>query len=139
MISKKEISDFLGGKDVPLADDIFVLPVLNLQTEKYYFIVLSPGDPKEATRLFLIDKTGGSLQLLQSATVRQMPSYSKPSTLITLEKKTATKGIAVWKPCRLSYSPFYPFWQIVEDNKVFFVDASNKVYSESEISKEAHG
>jgi hypothetical protein len=139
MISNKEITDFFKEKDIHLSGNISVLPVFNLQTEKYYFIVWSSDNLEKETKLFLIDKTSGSLQVLQSAAVRLVPSYSKPSTLDALEKKTGTTGIAVWKPCRLSYSPFYPFWKIVEDNKVLFIDANNKLYSENEISKETPG
>ena len=139
MISNKEIADFFKEKDIHLSGNISVLPVYNLQTEKYYSIVWSGENLEKEKKLFLIDKTDESLQLLQSAAVRIMPSYSKPSTLVALEKKTGTKGTAVWKPCRLSYSPFYPFWKIVEDNKVLFIDANNKLYSENEISKESPG
>ena len=139
MISKNELADFFKGKGIHLPGNISVLPVFNLQTEKYYFIVWSEENPEKETKLFLIDKIDDSLRLLQSAAVRQVPSYSKPSTLVTLEEKTGTKGIAVWKPCRLSFSPFYPFWKIVEDNKVLFIDANNKLHSEDEISKETSG
>ena len=139
MISNKEITDFFREKDINLSGNISVLPVFNLQTEKYYFIVWSGENLEKETKLFLIDKTDESLQLLQSAAVRQIPSYSKPSILIALEKKTGTTGMAVWKPCRLSYSPFYPFWKIIEDNKVLFIGANNKLYSDNEISKESPG
>lgn len=67
------------------------------------------------------------LRLLNPLKERYLQELPKPVAVLNAEN-TGGKIQLAWKPCRISYSPVYPFWKVEVNNKIFYVDTKNNVY-----------
>ncbi|MBC7873949.1 MAG: hypothetical protein H7Y01_08135 [Ferruginibacter sp.] len=138
MLSLSQIKEYLQKTGVEFSDPIAVYRVLHLLKNEYYNIVVIQDMELKSTRLYIINDTE-PVATEQSANVRVAPFYQKPEVVIEMEKESGNKGLLVWRPCLLSYSPFYPFWQINEGQLVFFANSDNKIFNADEISGFMHG
>ena len=82
-------------------------------TDYYYLVFFTPVGG--ALRGFIL---GADFSVRQSAVMDSAPDLSRPSSATRL----------VWKPCRVSYSPFYPFWEVGAPEGMRYVDLKGRVF-----------
>jgi hypothetical protein len=138
MLSAIQIINFFKTKDTITPEKIKVYRVLHLLTNEHYNIAVLSAVAQKDIQLFILNDEK-DIRIEQSAIVHQPPMYNKPEGLKKMEEETNTTGTMVWQPCRISYSPFYPFWKIKAGNEIVFFDTNNKKYSKEDISDAMHG
>ena len=111
------------GKIVP--DDLTMHKVLRLDSGQFYYLAFFRVMGARKTTLVVID--GNSFQFTHLAEADIMPNITKPKAVVHAEGQGGSSQL-VWRPCPISYSPLYPFWEVELNNGKYYVDTSNKIY-----------
>jgi hypothetical protein len=112
-----------SGSDVGTSDFTVQL-VSRPDTSDFYYLVILKADSGPVKGFIL----GPDLSIRQSAGMDQVPDLSKPPRVAELEKNTGTQVRLIWMPCEISFSPFYPFWEVRSDEKKVYVDLDNRFF-----------
>jgi hypothetical protein len=93
----------------------------------YYVIVF--GDSRKAVAVAAVD--AGSGEVLTSAALPGTGPHFTVDADKAVQKAALKKGARaelVWRPCRFSLSPLYPFWQVRSKTKTVYVDQRGVVW-----------
>jgi hypothetical protein len=92
----------------------------------YYLIVF--GDADAAIGAAAVDAM--SAEVLTSAVLPGVGPHVTVDTDNALQKAELTGAQAelVWRPCRVSLSPLYPFWQVRSGTETVYVDHQGVVW-----------
>jgi hypothetical protein len=93
----------------------------------YYIIVF--GDAPKAVAVAAVD--AGSGEVLTSAALPGTGPHLTVDADKAVQKAALKKGARaelVWKPCRFSLSPLYPFWQVSSETQTVYVDQQGVVW-----------
>ena len=106
------------------ADDFTVQLISRPDISDFYYLVILKADTGPLKGFIL----GPDFLIRQSAGMDKAPDLSKPARVSELEKNTGTKARLVWMPCEISFSPFYPFWEVDSGEKKVYVDLDNRLF-----------
>jgi hypothetical protein len=93
----------------------------------YYIIVF--GDARAAVAVAAVDAGNG--EVLISAVLPGTGPHLTVDADKALQKATFKKDARaelVWRPCRFSRSPLYPFWQVSSGTQTVYVDQQGVVW-----------
>jgi hypothetical protein len=113
-------------------NDPLLIKRLDLPEQAYYLVPWSKGE-----RISLIVEVDAVSGLMRSATpIPELAIHhflSQEEALEAVSRKfpgsTFGKPQMVWRPCRESSSPLYPFYEIPFDNATLFVDMKETIFT----------
>lgn len=96
--------------------------------EKVYYLIVF-GDPDATVAVAAVDAM--TAEVMTSAVLRAIGPHLTVDADQALQKARLAGSHAelVWRPCRASFSPLYPFWQISSGTETIYVDQQGKVWT----------
>ena len=107
-------------------DDLSIHKVLKLDSNQYYYLLSFTDKVRRIKKVLIMND--GSLEVTQSAEVRDAPIITTPAIVRDLGSSIEAQTQLVWQPSRISFSPYYPFWRVQSGTETFYVDMNNRVY-----------
>jgi hypothetical protein len=121
--------------DMTTTEDFSSHKILRIDLNGHYYLI-SFFDKKNGTIKVAI--INSNFEVSQFADVHQPLILKKPETVIAAESDGALIEL-VWRPCKISYSPFYPFWRVSAKDEIYYVDRGGKIYSATDLDKKRPG
>jgi hypothetical protein len=121
--------------DMAEIDDFSSHKILRIDLNGHYYLI-SFFDKR--SRMIKVVIVNSNFEVSQFADVQRSLMLEKPETVAAAESGGAIAEL-VWRPCKISYSPFYPFWQVSVRDEIYYVDFNGKIYSPTDLDKRRPG
>jgi len=109
--------------------------VLRIDSDEYYYLTSFYGEGNRTAKVVIVNS---NFKVTHFADVRQPLILEKPEAVTAAEAHGAI-GELVWKPCKISSSPFYPFWRVSLSDETYYANVDGKIYSETDLDKRRPG
>lgn len=97
--------------------------------EHYWLVAL--GVETSETAVAAVDATDGSLMSWANIGLLGRFSLLPPQEAAALTGQPGAQAIRlVWRPCRASYSPLYPLWEVQTAETTVYVNQQGQVWQE---------
>ena len=96
--------------------------------DKVYYLILF-GDAEATVAVAAVDAMSG--EMMTSAVLQGTGPHLTVDADQALQKSglTGARTELVWKPCRASLSPLYPFWQVSSGTETVYIDQQGAVWT----------
>ncbi len=109
--------------------------ILRIDSNVYYYLASFSDERNKRTKVVIVNS---NFEVTQFADVHQLLTLEKPEAVTAAERGGAIVEL-IWKPCKISYSPFYPFWRVSAGDEIYYVNLNGKHFSETDLDKKRPG
>src|SRR5262245_16775625 len=123
-LNKNQIREILESYfGIKIQTEIDYISVFRLDSGNFYYLTSFEKNGKiNLSIIYEYDHKVGEF-----AEVLYPLDFSKPIAVSNAQNLGGAVQL-VWKPCKISYSPFYPFWKVDLGNKSFYVDKDENIF-----------
>ena len=98
------------------------------QPGKAYYLAVF-GEEDQAVAAAVVDLRDGIVEITAELTGSTQLGVDESCALELAGLGAGSTAELVWRPCRASYSPLYPIWEVRKGSDVTYVDQHGRIWS----------